>query len=107
MDEQQAVFAADTGLVNMVDKQACRQPCAQLPEPLVDKHGVAYKCFFWHCKPDGTQPRFVGHAGQTVLIDVPSQTVVVQTAVDDFGVDGQQLKSLLALFQAAVAHGSQ
>ena len=58
-----------------------------------------YKALVWHCKPDGSQPRFFGSAGQTVLIDMPSQTVVVQTAVGA-PTHNEQLQ---AIFDAAIA----
>ena len=48
---------------------------------------------------DGTQPRFCGHNGQTVICDVPSGTVLVQTAVSE---EGAWQPELLAIMQAAV-----
>ena len=48
---------------------------------------------------DGTQPRFCGHNGQTVVCDVPSGTVLVQTAVSE---EGAWQPELLAIMQAAV-----
>lgn len=60
---------------------------------------AGYKGFMWHAKADGSQLVFNGAEGQRVFIDLPSQTVLVQTAVDDAG-DWQ--KELYALFQAAV-----
>lgn len=81
-DEQQVLFANDAS--------------GQRHE-----NGVGYKAFVWHCKPDGSQLRFVGHAGQqSVVCDIPSQTVAVQTAVSDEGGEGQQ--RLLAMLQLAI-----
>ena len=53
----------------------------------------------WHAKADGSQLVFNGAEGQRVFVDLPSQTVLVQTAVEDAG-DWQ--KELYALFLAAV-----
>lgn len=51
------------------------------------RQGVAepaghYKCFFWHGRPDGAWMMMVGLHGQRMIIDRSSQTVAVQTAVD-------------------------
>ena len=46
---------------------------------------AAYKNFFWHTKADGTRPLFSGAEGQPVLIDMPTQTVLTQTAVEGGG----------------------
>jgi CubicO group peptidase (beta-lactamase class C family) len=51
------------------------------------RHGVAgasfgYKCFFWHGRADGNWMMMVGHDGQRIIIERATQTVVVQTAVD-------------------------
>lgn len=54
----------------------------------------------WHAKSDGSQLVFNGAMGQRVFIDIPTQTVLVQTAVDESG--GWQ-KELYALFQSAVS----
>jgi CubicO group peptidase (beta-lactamase class C family) len=59
-----------------------------------------YKFFMWHTKPDGSRPAFVGHHGQRVYVDLPTQTVLVQTAIDHQGIWEQEL---YALFEAAVA----
>ena len=56
-----------------------------------------YKFFMWHTKPDGSRPAFVGYHGQRVYIDMPTQTVLVQTAVDQQG--GWEAE-LYALFEA-------
>ena len=58
-----------------------------------------YKSFMWHAKADGSQPVFNGVQGQRVFVDIPSQTVLVQTAVDDAG-DWQS--ELYALFKSAI-----
>jgi len=60
---------------------------------------AGYKGFMWHAKADGSQLVFNGAEGQRVFVDLPSQTVLVQTAVEDAG-DWQ--KELYALFLAAV-----
>lgn len=67
------------------------------------RHGVAgpgfgYKAHMWHVKPDGSRLYFNGHHAQRVLIDMPTQTVLVQTAVDHAG---PWQRELLDLFDAA------
>ena len=67
------------------------------------RHGVAgpgfgYKAHMWHAKPDGSRLYFNGHHAQRVLIDMPTQTVLVQTAVDH---TGAWQKELFELFEAA------
>jgi CubicO group peptidase (beta-lactamase class C family) len=57
-----------------------------------------YKAFMWHAKSDGSQVVFNGYHGQRVFIDMPTQTVLVQTAVDH---DGRWQQELYALFTAA------
>jgi CubicO group peptidase (beta-lactamase class C family) len=59
-----------------------------------------YKNFFWHPRPNGMWLMMRGHHGQTVLVDRPSRTVVVQTAVSE---DGPWLQDLFSIFQAAIA----
>jgi len=61
--------------------------------------GVGYKTHMWHTKPDGSSLSFRGHHAQRVLIDMPTQTVLVQTAVDHAG--GWQ-RELSELFEAAI-----
>jgi CubicO group peptidase (beta-lactamase class C family) len=58
-----------------------------------------YKGFMWHAKADGSQPVFNGAEAQRVFIDLPTQTVLVQTAVDQ---DGDWQRELYALFTAVV-----
>ncbi len=58
-----------------------------------------YKLFLWHARADGTQVVFNGHHGQRVFIDLPTQTVLVQTAVEH---EGNWQQELYALFEAAV-----
>ncbi|MEJ6020970.1 serine hydrolase domain-containing protein [Ramlibacter sp. PS4R-6] len=41
-----------------------------------------YKFFFWHGRADGNWMMMVGHDGQRVIVERATQTVVVQTAVD-------------------------
>ena len=57
-----------------------------------------YKALFWHARADGSQPAMHGHHGQRVLIDMPSRTVLVQTAVDQ---QGTWERELLDMFEAA------
>lgn len=57
-----------------------------------------YKFFVWHAKADGSQPVFFGAQGQVLMMDMPTGTVLVQTAVDDAG---DWFQELYALFQAA------
>lgn len=65
------------------------------------KYGLAtgYKAFFWHAKADGSRPQMSGFHGQRIMIDMESQTVLVQTAVDHEG----WLAELKPLFEAAIA----
>lgn len=58
-----------------------------------------YKYFMWHAKADGKQPVFAGHHGQRVYVDMASETVLVQTAVDH---DGSWEDELHAMFEAAI-----
>jgi CubicO group peptidase (beta-lactamase class C family) len=60
--------------------------------------GFGYKAHMWHAKADGSRLYFNGHHGQRVLIDMPTQTVLVQTAVDHAG---PWQKELFGLFEAA------
>ncbi|MFM7010918.1 MAG: serine hydrolase domain-containing protein [Betaproteobacteria bacterium] len=67
------------------------------------RYGVAgpwfgYKAHMWHSKPDGSRLYFNGHHAQRVLIDMPTQTVLVQTAVDHAG---PWQRELFDLFDAA------
>lgn len=60
--------------------------------------GFGYKAHMWHSKANGSRLYFNGHHAQRVIIDLPTQTVLVQTAVDHAG--GWQ-KELFELFEAA------
>ena len=64
---------------------------------------AGYKAFMWHARADGTQPYFNGHHGQRVFIDMPTQTVLVHTAVDE---NPGMMQELYALFMAAVSEAS-
>lgn len=64
--------------------------------------GLGYKCFIWHQKADGSQPSFSGHSGQMVIVDMPSETVLVTTAVSD-ELPGHYAQ-LRAVLQAAINH---
>ena len=57
-----------------------------------------YKALFWHARADGSRPAMHGHHGQRVLIDLPTRTVLVHTAVDQQGPWEQEL---LDMFDAA------
>ena len=59
---------------------------------------VGYKALFWHSKADGSRPAMHGHHGQRVLIDLPTRTVLVHTAVDQ---QGPWEPELLDMFDAA------
>lgn len=68
------------------------------------RHGIAmpyagYKAHMWHARADGTLLYFNGHDGQRVLIDMPTQTVMVQTAVEN---QGPWFSEMLALMDACV-----
>ena len=43
---------------------------------------AGYKCFFWHGQADGNWMMMVGHDGQRIIIERRTQTVLVQTGVD-------------------------
>lgn len=67
------------------------------------RHGQArlvlgYKALFWHSRADGSRPAMHGHHGQRVLIDMPTRTVLVQTAVDQ---QGPWEHELMDMFDAA------
>ncbi|MFN7121674.1 MAG: serine hydrolase domain-containing protein [Hydrogenophaga sp.] len=57
-----------------------------------------YKALFWHSRADGSRPAMHGHHGQRVLIDLPTRTVLVHTAVDQ---QGPWEPELLDMFDAA------
>lgn len=57
-----------------------------------------YKALMWHNKPDGSRFYFNGHHGQRLIVDLPTKTVLVHTAVDT---DGDWEAELFALFEAA------
>jgi CubicO group peptidase (beta-lactamase class C family) len=57
-----------------------------------------YKALFWHARADGSRPAMHGHHGQRVLIDLPTRTVLVHTAVDQ---QGPWEPELLDMFDAA------
>lgn len=59
-----------------------------------------YKMFMWHARSDGSQVVFNGHHAQRMFVDLPSQTVLVQTAVAH---DGDWQQELYSLFESAVA----
>lgn len=48
----------------------------------VAQQKIGYKFFFWHGRADGNWMMMVGHDGQRVIVERTSQTVLVQTAVD-------------------------
>lgn len=66
---------------------------------MAGRSGAGYKSLMWHAKEDGSQPYFNGAAGQRVFIDLPTQTVLVQTGVDG---TGDWPRELSAMFQAVV-----
>jgi hypothetical protein len=47
--------------------------------------GRGYKAHMWHWKADGSRPFFNGHHGQRVIIDMPTKTVLVHTALEHEG----------------------
>lgn len=57
-----------------------------------------YKAHMWHNKSDGSRLYFNGHHGQRVIVDMPTRTVMVHTAVDH---DGNWQAELLEMFDAA------
>lgn len=58
---------------------------------------VGYKALFWHSKADGSRPAMHGHHGQRVIVDLPTRTVLVHTAVDH---EGQWAPELMDMFDA-------
>ena len=57
-----------------------------------------YKALMWHNKADGSRLYFNGHHGQRVIVDMPTRTVMVHTAVDH---DGNWQAELFEMFEAA------
>jgi CubicO group peptidase (beta-lactamase class C family) len=57
-----------------------------------------YKAHMWHNKSDGSRLYFNGHHGQRVIVDMPTRTVMVHTAVDH---DGNWQAELFEMFEAA------
>lgn len=57
-----------------------------------------YKAHMWHKKADGSRLYFNGHHGQRVIVDMPTRTVMVHTAVDH---DGNWQDELFEMFEAA------
>lgn len=58
------------------------------PTDAQSRHGSAgarfgYKYFFWHGQADGNWMMMVGHDGQRVIVERTTQTVLVQTAIDN------------------------
>jgi len=56
-----------------------------------------YKAHMWHYKPDGSRLYFNGHHGQRLAVDMPTRTVLVQTAVEH---EGNWHAEMQALFDA-------
>ena len=46
---------------------------------------------------------FSGHNGQMIIVDLPSQTLLVMTGVSE---EGPWLSELMAIMQAAINHKS-
>lgn len=63
---------------------------------------AGYKAFMWHAKADGSWPLFSGAQGQRVLVDLATETVMVQTAV---GEEGEWQREMFGVFQGAVGVG--
>ena len=57
-----------------------------------------YKAHMWHKKADGSRLYFNCHHGQRVIVDMPTRTVMVHTAVDH---DGNWQDELFEMFEAA------
>jgi CubicO group peptidase (beta-lactamase class C family) len=64
----------------------------------VPSNTFGYKAHMWHNKADGSRLYFNGHNGQRVIVDLPTKTVMVHTAVDH---DGNWQAELFAMFEAA------
>jgi hypothetical protein len=54
-----------------------------------------YKCFFWHGRADGNWMMMVGHDGQRIIVERTSQTVLVQTAVDESALWVPELSAIM------------
>lgn len=59
---------------------------------------IGYKAHMWHRRADGSRLYFNGHHGQRVIIDMPTKTVMVHTAVDH---NGNWQTELFDMFDAA------
>ncbi|WP_084360396.1 serine hydrolase domain-containing protein [Hydrogenophaga palleronii] len=96
---------ADSGVANgtqIVSQSWIRECCSWGPQDKHTRFGYAgpnfgYKAHMWHANREGTRPFFNGHHGQRVIVDIPTKTVLVQTAVDH---DGSWQPELFALFDA-------
>jgi len=64
----------------------------------VPSNRFGYKAHMWHSKPDGSRLYFNGHHGQRVIIDMPTKTVLVHTAVQH---EGNWQAELFELFDSA------
>lgn len=56
---------------------------------------IGYKCFFWHGQPDGNWMMMVGHDGQRIIIERKTQTVLVQTGVDQSALWVPELSTIM------------
>lgn len=55
-----------------------------------------YKFFFWHGQADGNWMMMVGHDGQRIIIERTTQTVLVQTGVDQSALWVPELTGIMA-----------
>ncbi|RYF31868.1 MAG: class C beta-lactamase-related serine hydrolase [Comamonadaceae bacterium] len=58
-----------------------------------------YKYFFWHGQADGNWMMMVGHDGQRLIVERATQTVLVQTGIDQ---SAQWVPALSEIMQAAI-----
>ena len=78
------------GSVQVVSEKWVHEFTSWGPLDAQARHGIAgagfgYKAHMWHNKPDGSRLYFNGHHAQRVVVDMPTRTVLVQTAVDHLG----------------------
>lgn len=57
---------------------------------------LGYKYFFWHGRADGNWMMMVGHDGQRVIVERTTQTVLVQTAVDESAMWVPELTTIMS-----------
>ena len=90
------------GTTQVVSEKWVREFTTWGPLDTQVRHGVpaphfGYKAHMWHNRPDGSRLYFNGHHGQRVVVDMPTRTVLVQTAVEH---EGNWQGEMFAMFEA-------